>query len=176
MRLLQKFDELSRHEMSFGRIMDPSRPIIRSNGALYVLADFATALSADHAIVYGARDKDMDQLCRALQVETLIFKDMQVQDLSPLRSVRTLKHLKINYNRKLLDLNSIAANVALMSLVLEDCSKVHDLAPLAHRPCLKALRITGNLGSLSPRAEISTLAPIAALSGLEELSLENIRA
>lgn len=131
--------------------------------------------TGDHALMYKVTESQFARLCRSVSVESLFLKNVQVESLSDLRHINGLKHLLINYNRNLSSLDSLEDVPPLETLILQSVRHVHDLGPLAFQPGLEALEIAGSMGSLTPDAVINTLAPVAELTNLRELSLINAR-
>jgi hypothetical protein len=148
------------------------KPILIVDGTLYRIRQLNTPVSGDAAYVVGAGESDVALLGEWLDVENLQFYELRTSDLGPLTPMRRLRHLKIHWNTKLATLEAVANLRELETLVLEDTPKTKDLTPLIRLSRLETFQYSGGLWN---KNQADSLAPLAALPKLQELTLWNVR-
>lgn len=150
---------------------EADRPVLIVDGSVYRIADLAGIVRGEKAYAVGVRDKELIKLGVQLDVATMYFYDLRVSDLSPLRQMPKLRHLRIEWNTKLTGLDQIGKLTALETLHLVNTPKTRDLTPLAALTELKALEFSGGMWS---KNNACTLEPLGSLPGLEYLTLTNL--
>lgn len=149
-------------------------PIAIIDDKVHSVSDIKSRVHGKSAYIVGVNQKSFASLCDHIDVETLHFYQMRVEDISPISKLRRLKQLAIVWNTKLTNLHPICSFAPLEVLVLQDIPKLRDLSALETQIHLQALELAGNLGSLSPKAKFDTLEPVGRLTNLNELCLKNI--
>ncbi len=107
-----------------------------------------------------------------LRMAFLINIDLPDEELRLLSSCRQLEHLLLYSSRQLTNLGFLADLQQLRTLFLHDLPKL-DLSTL---PPLGSLREFVFHGGFNDWVKIPSLAPLAALKGLQSLELSNVRA
>ena len=99
----------------------------------------------------------------AVNLQTLVAYDNQIQDLRPLANLKEIHYLNLGVNQ-ISDLSPLAGLVSLEVLGLSG-NHIRDLSPLAGLTNLEDLSLGSN--------PISDLSPLAGLASLKKLSLNN---
>jgi hypothetical protein len=151
------------------KLTGKDRPFVVIDGVL-TPRDGTGPIVGEAAYVSGVAPPDLPPLLERLDAEYLYIDDVRAADLSPLARLPRLRHLRIEINTKLTDLAALGRLDGLRTLILHDVPKVTDLAPLTTLRALEALEL-----SLDPRHSkkivLGSLAPLAALPALRELTL-----
>jgi hypothetical protein len=147
------------------------KPILIVDGALYPIRSLSQVVSGHAAYVVGVKDRDLPPLASRLDVEFLHFYELRAANLAPLSAIPRLRHLKINWNTKVTELDAVGALVRLETLVLVDTPKVRDLSPLEALSELAAFEYSGGIWN---KQHVVSLEPLASLPRLEELVLTNL--
>lgn len=151
---------------------DPSdKPVVIADGVAHPLSTISDPFECSAAFVIGVNEKSFLRLCETVRTTSLHFYEMRVADLTPLSTFPKLEHLSIRWNTKVTDLSVLADLTRLRTLVLEDVPKVRDLAPLAALSRLTGLVFSGGIWN---KNRARTLAPVASLPDLTDLSLTNL--
>ena len=122
----------------------------------------------------------------AVNLQTLVAYDNQIQDLRPLANLKEIHYLNLGVNQ-ISDLSPLARLVSLEVLGLSS-NQIRDLSPLAGLVNLKDLSLESNpISDLSPLAglaslkklslnsdQITDLSPLAGLVNLEDLRVRNV--
>jgi hypothetical protein len=148
------------------------KPVVVIDGHVSRLVALPPHLSGHTAYIVGLSARHFPDICRRLDVEVLQFREMWVSDLSSLASLRSLRHLAIRSNLKASDIAPLSALPELRTLVLEATPRIHDLAPLVALRKLTHLEFGGGLRF---RNTARSLAPLADLPDLADLSLFNLK-
>ena len=128
-------------------------------------------VSGEAAYAVGVDQQSLGALCQHLVVRWLYFYEMKVVDLSPLARLGGLRELAIRWNTKVSDLAPLGQLTGLEALMLEDVPRVADLAPLV---ALRNLHVLDFSGGTWTKNRVTTLAPLADLPALAELTLSNL--
>jgi hypothetical protein len=121
---------------------------------------------------YGVDAAFLDEIVRLPRLRTLHLDDVTTADLAPLAALPALERLTIVGATKVPDLAWTRGLHGLRVLGLEHFKRVGDLSALAEMTQLTALAVEGSVWSAM---RVATLAPLAALQGLESLFLTNLR-
>ena len=122
----------------------------------------------------------------AVNLQTLVAYDNQIQDLRPLANLKEIHYLNLGVNQ-ISDLSPLAGLVSLEVLGLSG-NQIRDLSPLAGLTNLENLSLDSNpISDLSPLAglaslknlslnsdQITDLSPLAGLANLEDLRVRNL--
>ena len=122
----------------------------------------------------------------AVNLQTLVAYDNQIQDLRPLANLKEIHYLNLGVNQ-ISDLSPLAGLVSLEVLGLSG-NQIRDLSPLAGLTNLEDLSLDSNpISDLSPLAglaslkklslnsdQITDLSPLAGLANLEDLRVRNV--
>jgi len=122
----------------------------------------------------------------AVNLQTLVAYDNQIQDLRPLANLKEIHYLNLGVNQ-ISDLFPLAGLVTLEVLGLSG-NQIRDLSPLAGLTNLEDLSLDSNpISDLSPLAglaslkklslnndQITDLSPLAGLANLEDLRVRNV--
>ena len=154
------------------RWAEHEKPVIVADGTVHRVAELRVPLRANRAYVVGARQRHLEQVSELIEVKSLSFNDLQVEDLSPLQRIQGLEWLSITWNTKVTSLEPLASLRRLTRLSISDTPKVRDLDPIGSLTNLVALNFSGGIWN---KATAATLEPIARLAALEELCLTNIK-
>jgi hypothetical protein len=148
------------------------KPILIVDGELYPMRALSRTVSGNAAYVVGAGDREVSALGTLVDVEFLRFYELRAARLEPLSQIQRLRHLKIEWDTKLRELDAIAALENLETLIVIDTPKVRDLSPLKALTHLAALEYSGGIWN---KQHADSLEPLASLPKLEELVLTNLR-
>jgi hypothetical protein len=148
------------------------KPVLIVDGALYRIRSLSQAVSGHAAYAVGVTDRELPALGSSLDVEFLHLYELRAANLAPLSAIPRLRHLKVEWNTKLTQLDAIGALAHLETLILVDTPKVRDLSPLRALSALSALEYSGGIWN---KQHAMSLDPLASLPTLEELTLTNLR-
>lgn len=148
------------------------RPAIIIDGKLFSIADLKQSrIKGQRAYIVGAKNKNFEQICTGIEVRTLFFYNMQVEDISPLNQINGLEHLSIHWNTKIKSLEDLKLN-SLKSLLLTDTPKISSLEPLSSLKLLEVFEFSGGIWNQN---RANTLNPIIGLNELHDLTLTNVK-
>jgi hypothetical protein len=148
------------------------KPVLVLDGTLHEIEKLAGPVSGRVGLVVGVDDASFSRLCPLLTVEALQLYEMRVADLGPLAHVGALRQLCIQWNTGLVDLARLESQPSLEALILVDTPGIRDLVPIAKLRNLKHLEFSGGWWKANTAR---SLAPIAELPVLEDLTLLNLR-
>jgi hypothetical protein len=170
------------------------RPYLFVDDRYYPPRHLPSAIVGTEAYLISATDPYLRKLAEVLDVEYLFFYELKGVDLTPLKTLPRLRHLRIEYAPKLADLHWLAGLPNLETLVIADTRKLQDLGPVAGLRKLEAFEFSGSMTtenvalSLEPLTELPRLAelrlratrildggltPLARCQALEELDLSS---
>lgn len=167
--------------------------VVVLDGRAYAVRDVEERLSGKLAYVVGADQNDFERLCRFLDVTSIQFYEMKVEDCASISLVGP-RELGIHWNTKVSSLEFVKDLPGLEALVLIDTKKTADLEPLSSLKRIRAFEYSGGIWnkqtaeSLEPVSRMLSLrylaftnikvmngglSPLAVLKGLETLELSN---
>jgi hypothetical protein len=147
------------------------KPVLILDGAVHRIREITNAVSGEAAYAVGVDQKTLAHLCQHLDVRCVSFYEMRAADLSPLTRLTRLRELAIRWNTKVTDIAPLQQLTELEALVLEHVPRVGDLALVRALRRLRMLEFSGGIWS---KNRVSTLAPLADLPLLAELTLTNL--
>jgi len=112
--------------------------------------------------------------CAMPGLRGLYIKWSAISSLAPLATLRSLTHLHLGGAPSATGLEALARLPDLIDLELHNVRAAADLSFLQGLEGLRALDLAGDGNSLKP-LKLESLAPLAAMTGLERLSLSTIR-
>lgn len=112
--------------------------------------------------------------CAMPALEGLYVKWSGITSLAPLAGLRTLTHFHLGGAPSATGLEALAALPGLVDLEIHNVRAAADLGFVQGLGGLRALSLAGESNSLKPLV-LPSLAPLAALAGLERLSLSTLR-
>ncbi|MEH7046471.1 leucine-rich repeat domain-containing protein [Bacillus thuringiensis] len=122
--------------------------------------------------IFTVNQKQFETILNYIKPKILYIYEMRVEDLSPLEKLTDIEELHMCWNTKATTLWDLTHNIKLISLSIEDFSKLDNVEPLIHRENLKKLNLSGGIWK---SLNIDTLEPLKYLANLKELTLMNIK-
>ena len=116
---------------------------------------------------FNIRLTDITMLNQFTQLESLILRDNNIQDISPLASLVNLIYLDISENPILEDGLSSLSNLNRLEYLNLRETNIRDITVLTSFPMLRYLNLHSN-------TEINSFAPLAFLNNLNNLILRNV--
>ena len=147
------------------------RPLILVDGK-EVSAKSLEPIVGNYAYVQSTNDKTLPTILSRLQVEALWLYEVRGSDISLIRNLTRLKHLRIEWAIKINDLEPIRSLINLETLFLSDTPKIPSLDPIASLTKLDHVTFQGGVWN---RNTIQSLQPIASLQNLKQLELANLK-
>lgn len=166
---IDDLDNVRLHNIKFGKENKPAAII---DGIIHRINEIESCIEGDSACIVGVNQDQFQKLCSLIQVKTLYFYEMRVEDLSPLLGQSNLSRLAIYWNTKLIDLSPIRNLTSLQTLILKHTPKAQDISALSNLINLVALEYSGGNWSTNTA---KSLVPITRLTNLSELIISNIR-
>ncbi len=148
------------------------KPILIVDGKLHRLRSLTNKVSGHAGYIVGATDRDLLNIGSFVDVEFANFYELRTPDLTPLKCLPRLRHLKIDWNTKITNLDAIGHLEGLETLILVNLPKVMDLSPISRLTELTVLDYSGGVWAANLAR---SLEPLAALPKLEERSLTNLK-
>ncbi|MGN4544270.1 leucine-rich repeat domain-containing protein [Bacillus cereus group sp. MYBK95-2] len=122
--------------------------------------------------IFTVNQKQFETILNYIKPKILYIYEMRVEDLSPLEKLTDIEELHMCWNTKATTLWDLTQNIKLISLSIEDFSKLDNVEPLIHCENLKKLNLSGGIWK---SLNIYTLEPLKYLANLKELTLMNIK-
>jgi hypothetical protein len=124
------------------------------------------------AYVVTVNEKTIESALSRIDVEALYLYEFRVPDLKALSHLSRLKHLRIDWSTKLIDISALKAFPDLETLHFDDTPKLDDISSIAELSRLKGFWFQGGMWN---RNTVKSLEPLCNLMLLEEISLANLK-
>jgi len=122
---------------------------------------------------YGIDQKKLTHISECTSLCNLYLDyQLRIDDLLPLQRLPRLDVLRLDSCSKITSLQRLSDLKQLTGLAIENFKNVHDIQPLSVLTNLKELAIEGSIWT---RMKIDSLSPIMKLTGIEFLSLTNLK-
>lgn len=113
----------------------------------------------------------LESLHKIPNLSELIIEGSNFVDISPLKKLKNLSRLEINYNSKLTDIEAISS-LKLKQLKFEHCFQIMNYETIGKISTLKGLSLNGNW-TAPKNLKINSLIPFEELGNLEHLDLDH---
>lgn len=142
------------------------------NGKTKNLEKLASFPKINKLWIFTVNQKQFETILNYIKPKILYIYEMRVENLSSLEKLTDIEEIHMCWNTKATTLWDLTHNIKLISLSIEDFSKLDNVAPLKHSENLKKLNLSGGIWK---SLNIDTLEPLKYLSNLKDLTLMNIR-
>jgi Leucine-rich repeat (LRR) protein len=110
--------------------------------------------------------------CKATELR---LYHLTLTNLDGIERLSNTEKLKLDWATKIEDISPVFNLKNLKSLSITDFSKFRDISGIGKLTELTELHLAGNLGSLSPRLQLTSIKPVCEIQNLTSFSLLNAR-
>jgi Leucine-rich repeat (LRR) protein len=118
-------------------------------------------------------DKNWENVLTISLASRLSLYHVTTAHLTGIEALLSVESLAITWAPKINDLNPVFRMSQLKELDLSDFKQLRSIAGIQRLTKLTSLRLSGNLGSMSPKLQLESIAPVAQIPSLTHFSLQN---